>query len=297
LIKKNVLILVLVAAVLLSGFITGCGIPQQQYDKMAAQYSDMQAQVTGLRNDNNKAGADLSNAQMGIMSLQGEIDRLREQYEIVGDTTEETAKNIVKKYNETHVYSQNDFFICSNMALDVWNMLKAQQLNAVIRIGSIDAAVSDIAEANHAWVLAEVADGQYLALETTGGYAVKESENPLYYQGWTFASPKEYKEYEELRRDWNIRAEIINDMSGTFDEVQAQYKTEYACYEDLINEFNSKYAGKPVTSAAEDFRDSMNEQLAVVRAKEGRTNQLKELMDEQNATMKRIVADMSALTS
>jgi flagellar basal body-associated protein FliL len=44
------------------------------------------------------------------------------------------ANEIVANYHKTHTYSLNDFYICADMASDVWDMLKTQGINAKIQI-------------------------------------------------------------------------------------------------------------------------------------------------------------------
>ncbi len=110
------------------------------------------------------------------------------------------VKEIIEKYHATHTYSLNDLYVCGDMSSDVWDMLKTQGINAKIEIGNVDQDISDIKDSNHAWVLAEVAPGSWVALETTGGYLVCSNENycpvnnPRYYSGWSFDSPKEFKD-------------------------------------------------------------------------------------------------------
>jgi len=159
-----------------------------------------------------------------VAELQDEIKKLNEQYEIVGQTPAETAQNIVKRYHDTHVYSKYDFYVCSDMAMDVWNMLKAQQIEALIQVGNIKTSVSDITKVDHAWVLAKVSPDGYLALEATGGYAVPEQENDLYYKGWSFGSPREYKSYIEIRQEYNIRVGIIKQLNEKAETTYEEYQ-------------------------------------------------------------------------
>jgi len=175
--KSTALLISTMVIALVSCLFVGCGVPQEEYDKVNAQLRASQAQ---------------------IVELQSEIGELKEQYEIVGETPIETAENIVKWYHETHIYTKYDFFVCSDMALDVWNMLKAQGIDALIQIGNVETGAENVTEADHAWVLAESSPGQYLALETTAGYLVWREDNPLYYQGWSFDNPREYKRFVEL---------------------------------------------------------------------------------------------------
>ena len=114
-------------------------------------------------------------------------------------------KEIVENYNKEHTYIGDDIFDCEKMAMDVWDIVETKGINAVIQVGNVDKKVIKIEDANHAWVLAEVAPEDWIALETTGGYLVCENEafcavnNPLYYQGWSFENPKELNEaYEKL---------------------------------------------------------------------------------------------------
>jgi hypothetical protein len=109
------------------------------------------------------------------------------------------------------------------MAAEVWNMLKAAGITSVIAVGNKDTAISDILQSNHAWVLAEVAPGQYLALETTGGFTVSGSENPLYYRGWAFDSPAELKSYNDYVKEYNTRVGFRNLLNNEANEAVGLY--------------------------------------------------------------------------
>lgn len=216
------------AVFLLSFVLVGCqsGISQELYDQVIAQLkeaqakiSEMQGEVKDLKAQKEAVDAELKTAQANISELQGQVGGLKEQYELVGATPAETAGKIVRYYHETHIYSTYDYYVCSDMASDVWNMLKAQGIGAIIVVGNKDTAIGDIVQSNHAWVLAEVEPGEYIALATTGGFVVPKSENPLYYQGWFFNSPGELKRYNELIREYNIRVGIRNGIAAEDREV------------------------------------------------------------------------------
>jgi hypothetical protein len=134
------------------------------------------------------------------------------------------ANQVVANYHATHTFSSNDYFVCIDMANEVWDMLKNQGINAKILIGRVDYAPTNIIDSNHAWVLAEVSPDQYLALETTGGYSVQKSTNPLYYHGWAFFDPKESKNYDRLDQ------ELIDDLQ--------QYNAAVADYIRYVNQYN-----------------------------------------------------------
>jgi len=231
------LALVLTTAVILFSFLlVGCGggIPPELYDQVAAQLKEVQAQAqaefaelqgeaNNLKAQKEAVDAELKAVQAKVAELQGQVSGLKEQYELVGATPAETAEKIVRNYYETHEYSTSDLFICSDMSSEVWNMLKAQGINAKIVVGNKDAAIADILQSNHAWVLAEVAPGEYLALETTGGFVVPESQNVLYYRGWSFDSPSKLKRNNQLVREYNIRVGIIRDIHEEVKEVAKEH--------------------------------------------------------------------------
>ena len=214
--------IVVMAVTLLAG--CAAGIPQEQYDQIAAQLARAEEQIARLQDEAKKPphlqapkeadAAELKAAQAKVAELQGQIDGLKAQYELVGATVAETAANIVRYYHETHVYSTWDLFVCSDMSSEVWNMLKAQGIDAIVAVGNVETGIGDILQSNHAWVLAEVSPGQYLALETTGGYAVPKAEKALYYRGWYFDSPADLKANNDLVKEYNIRIAIRNQIAA-----------------------------------------------------------------------------------
>jgi len=273
--KKRLLLALITAVLLLSVALAGCqtaGITQVQYDQLAAQLTDAQANLSKVQNDLTKLqseksalDAQLKDAQSRIASLQGQVGGLKEQATLTGATPAETAAKIVKNYVETHVYSTIDYFICSDMASEVWNMLKAQGIKAVIVVGNKDTAISNILQSDHAWVLAEVGPGEYLALEATGGYVVTKSKNPLYYRGWSFDSPTSLKSHNELVREYNTRVGFRNQIAAEDNKV--------------IEEHNQ--ATDPATA----------ERLEAVH------NKLVELLKQQEAALNDVMSEINKLAT
>jgi len=323
---KLKVILTLTIIVLFTTLIASCGVSQEEHDRVKAQLNTSEAKVTGLKNEiialkeqRKIAEAELNASEAKLSVLQNETEelkkrykivdsqlkaseaklielqsvniQLKEQYGILGNTPVETAENIVSYYHETHVYSEYDFFVCSDMALDVWNMLKAQDIKALIQIGNVDVGVESIAEANHAWVLAECYPGQYLALETTGGYIVK--DDPLYYRGWSFDNPREYKRFVELMKEYDIRVSIIKQLEESFEasrstgiEVEAELirlQNEISEMSVLGPRLGSKLA--QLIEKAEEYGESV-----------GECNQLNEMMIEQAQELESIISEMQGLT-
>jgi len=219
--KKRILLALMVVILLLPVVFTGCqkagGVAKDVYDKVVAEATEFQTKYTDaltkydeLQADKAAVDAQLKDAQVKITGLEGQVSALKAQYELTGATPAETAEKIVKYYYETHVYTTIDYFVCSDMAAEVWNMLKAVGITAVIAVGNKDTAINDILQSNHAWVLAEVAPGQYLALETTGGVVVPRTQNVLYYRGWSFDSPADLKANNDLKKEYNLRVGFAN---------------------------------------------------------------------------------------
>lgn len=117
------------------------------------------------------------------------------------DQNIQIIKKIVEEYHKTHTYNLPDMYACAQMSQDVWDMVETQNINAIIKVGRIDQDISKESDANHAWVLAETSPGEYIAMETTGGYLVCTDpsicavNNPRYYFGWTYNTPKELQDY------------------------------------------------------------------------------------------------------
>jgi hypothetical protein len=119
----------------------------------------------------------------------------------LSDRNIETIKNIVEAYHQTHTYNLSDMYACAQMSQDVWDMVETKGISAIINVGNVTQNINTIQEADHTWVLAEVSPGEYIALETTGGYLVCSDpsicavNNPRYYIGWNFKTPKELQDY------------------------------------------------------------------------------------------------------
>ncbi|NMB78907.1 MAG: hypothetical protein GYA23_07400 [Methanomicrobiales archaeon] len=115
-------------------------------------------------------------------------------------------REMVEEYHAGHTYIGDDVFDCEKMATDVWNMVVTKGINATIQIGNVKSEAATMKDADHAWVLAEIAPGDWIALETTGGYlvcadrAICSVNNTLYFRGWSYRNPREYQDaLENLR--------------------------------------------------------------------------------------------------
>ncbi len=122
------------------------------------------------------------------------------------DKNMETVKGIVEEYNKTHFYNGTEMFGCAQMSEDVWDMVGTQGINAKIVLGNLQKNVSTIEDINHAWVIAEVTPDRWVAMETTAGYLSCPDpnycavNNPRYFMGWDFPSPKEMQDFLKTGR-------------------------------------------------------------------------------------------------
>lgn len=236
----------------------------------------------------------VSELQSDNRALQQQIAELKSEFALAGQTPSETAQKIVKRYHETHIYSEYDFFVCADMALDVWDMLKAQGIPALIQVGNVESEAKTIADANHAWVLAEISPSEHLALETTGGYAVWSNENERYYKGWAFDNPREYKRFVELMHEINSMKDIATYIDNT-------YTVSYEASQRAANEMmqlGNQLGGMSI------YDPALSSQIGVLitKAEEcgeyiGKCKQLNELSSEYKEKIDKIILEMISLVS
>jgi hypothetical protein len=166
----------------------------------------------------------------------------------VNKATLEQLQKIVRDYHATHTYSMDDLFVCVDMAIDVWNILKTKKINAKILAGRVDQDITHlnglehIGQINHAWVVAEPQPGVAVPLETTGGYVVTPDKPNyrLYFEGTDFNNPKAFKEFIELR-------------GRAFDTCQQVQSME--------NHFNATFAGRPITQDSIAYKGRLDQKV------------------------------------
>src|SRR5208337_3349338 len=57
------------------------------------------------------------------------------------DKNMETLKGIVEEYHQTHTYTLADWYVCAQMAQDVWDMVETQGITAKIGVGNVSERV------------------------------------------------------------------------------------------------------------------------------------------------------------
>jgi hypothetical protein len=180
-----------------------------------------------------------------------------------------TLFNIVQNYHATHLYLTNSagtsIYVCGDMACDVWNMVQRKGITAQIVIGNIKEDITHIGEANHAWVLAQIADGDWIALETTAGQLVRQAQNPRYFFGCRFATSKDFRDFQYLENEYG--------------DAFAKYRSIHDNYTNLVAKYNS-----PENEDRVALKSQIQETEAVLRDRIGDVRQLESNLESYHLT-------------
>lgn len=154
-----------------------------------------------------------------------ESEKLKQESEKV-----KTVSKILHDYHKAHTYigteagAAQNIFVCGDMACEVWDMVRTKGIEARIQVGNVKNDINSMAGANHAWVMAEVTPGKWLALETTGGYVVNQNKNARYYSGHSFSNPKEFRDYQTLIHQFNDAVQKQRNAAEDYNQMVSQYK-------------------------------------------------------------------------
>lgn len=148
---------------------------------------------------------------------------------------------LLYNYHLQHTYVGNQFFVCVDMAMDVWDLLETAGIKARLMVGNVrtditqlDTVEKYIATMNHAWVLARVARSTWIPVETTGGFIPQPSmwNYELYNEGEMFKNPGGFKDFVQSRTSMFETCSQIGPMEANY---------------------NQSYAGKPVNGQGAEF--------------------------------------------
>jgi hypothetical protein len=217
------------------------------------------------------------------------------------DTNIRILRKIVEDYHNIHSYSLIDYFICADMAQDVWNIVDTRGMRAVLVAGNIQKPDAGWKEYDHAWVLVEAARGQWVALETTGGFLVFKKDNPNYFRGIFFENPKDLKTNMDLSRDYNNEIYRFSTLASQYNAKVSAYNTERDYYHSLTDSYNKQYVGQNLTFA--EYQESLGakstieaEQLKLVQLK-AELDQLTVTYNNEKQIMDNITAQMDELAA
>ncbi|QSZ67511.1 PEGA domain-containing protein [Methanofollis aquaemaris] len=227
----------------------------------------------------------------------GETENLTVTVLTEGEANVAVVREIVETYRETHTYSDADFFVCADMALDVWNMIETRGIGAKIAIGDVERTGEELPEADHAWVLAETSPGVWTALETTGGFVVVDDEQ--YLEGWSFDTPRAFKEYIDLSNRYNAATENYKDTERRYNRKVEEYNNEAEYLEYLVDSYNDRYVGRSLTSVeyrtAQDMKKSIDEMKIDVAELNGELGQLSRELEGVEQDMEALERQMRRL--
>lgn len=217
------------------------------------------------------------------------------------DTNIRILRKIVEDYHKIHSYSLIDYFICADMAKDVWNIVDTQGMRAVLVAGNIQKANASWKEYDHAWVLVEAAPRQWVALETTGGFLVFKKDNPNYFRGTFFENPRDLKTNMDLSRDYNNEIDRFSTLVSQYNAKVSAYNTERDYYFSLTDSYNKKYVGQNLTVT--EYQESTGAKITI-DAEHLKLVQLKAELDQLTVTynnekeiMDRITAQIEELAA
>ncbi len=212
------------------------------------------------------------------------------------ETNIRIVTEVVEDYHKTHMYSAPDLFVCADMAIDVWNMVETQGINAEIVVGNVDNPNADWTEYNHAWVLAETSPDAWLALETTGGSVTYKDS---YYTGYFFENPRGFKEYLELMKEYGAQIDRINELQKEYSDTYDEWVQEAKYHQELVNVYNSNYAGRSLSpeayQASLNLQNKIYGQYAVMGRVSGRADQLVSTLNEENQRLVEIINELEEL--
>ena len=135
-------------------------------------------------------------------------------------------ERIAAAFHKTHTYTLQGDFVCLDMAIDVWNQLITNGIEAKIMGGNINENITAwnyrqlARESNHAWVVAKPSPTEKVAIETTAGIVIKAGmKNAFaYFKGIEFDTPDQIKRFDRLRKKANEVCRDANDMIKDWNE-------------------------------------------------------------------------------
>jgi hypothetical protein len=121
------------------------------------------------------------------------------------------VKKIAAEFHKTHTYTLEGDFVCLDMAIDVWNQLMTNGIEAKIMSGNVKENIMTwnyrqlLKENTHAWVVAKLSPTEKVAVETTAGVVIEQGMKnyAAYFKGIEFNNPAEVKKFISLCKKGN----------------------------------------------------------------------------------------------
>jgi hypothetical protein len=197
------------------------------------------------------------------------------------------VKSIVEQYHGMHPYIPG-FYVCTNMAEDVWSIVEMNGIPAKIAAGDVQNPNVTVYKYNHAWVLAEYAPGEWMAMETTGGFLVP--HDPAYYRGIFFANMADFKSYIALTQNNNDEIALIENITSQYNAKRAEVDADAATLDAEVNTYNGGYAGQALSPGQYQVGQNLINQIRTQKQIVTQAN------DELNQLGGNLTADERVLT-
>lgn len=172
---------------------------------------------------------------------------------------EKICAEVIAKYTAEHKYIPGEF-ICVDFASGVWHELMQKGVLAKVRVGSLGKEIKSIRQADHAWVMAEVSLGTWLAIEPQSRI-IYPSENSTYYQGYDFLHDGPVREHNRLVHTLAAAWKKYEDAVKERDDVLVRYNNapwfiRQGLYPILVSkEEYVRFAGADVEAARRNLSD------------------------------------------
>lgn len=172
-------------------------------------------------------------------------------------------QDLVEEYFNKHEYSKEDLFVCTDMALDLWNQLKTKNIPANIVVGCLEKRYPAEEDFNHAWVVAGPISGKYVAMDPTSGEVILDNER--YYNGFYFDNPKNLKEYTGSLDDYKSQANVVYRIVNRYDERWEEYSSKLSILNNDVDTYNRRFAGRSLSSADQRLATSLDSDIETMR--------------------------------
>ncbi|WP_461209791.1 hypothetical protein [Desulfocurvus sp. DL9XJH121] len=164
---------------------------------------------------------------------------------------------VLQDYSSKNHYSEFTETQCKQMSEAVWFRLTSRGIPARIAGGNVETQcvrggfINYLSLANHAWVMAALSPGLWMALETTSGALVTQRDNPLYYTSAIyFDRPDDMYRFDGLRREFvqtrdkaaAMRHKLNADFDGKRFRKGSELDLEYRRRAQEINDLQEKNA-------------------------------------------------------
>jgi hypothetical protein len=130
---------------------------------------------------------------------------------------------ILAEYCKTNTRVGEGVFFSAESAIAVWDMVTAKGLPAKLQIGNVHQNIASPSDIDHAWVMAAVSPGNWLALDPVAQKVVYRQQNERYYSGYAFPAPDELNVSLSLLGEYQAAAVRRQQAVDDYNQTMAQW--------------------------------------------------------------------------